>query len=150
MALLMAHNPMRRSCGYLLMEVLVSLAIVSVALGSFLGVYHSTRQQQKRLTQTARAQLTLQSVLDDVSAGRVDSAWLKADAWRPAGNDAVVWPAEPVAAAEHGAPDLRWQLRAANRPLPGMLFSFTAAVIWTDGAQTRAVSATTQRHVAEP
>src|SRR3989442_1787825 len=84
-----------RTRAYLLIELLVSLAIVSVGFSSFLGIYYLVRVHHGRLQHQTAATLLLQSALERVRAGQLAQP-LPAQPWTRLDVRTVAHPATPA------------------------------------------------------
>jgi type II secretory pathway pseudopilin PulG len=132
----------RANRGYLIIEVLVSLAIVATASGAFLGIYFNTKRLHDHVAAKAGASLVLQSVMDDVRAARLPAALGDLD-WKQQSPSLWVWPSEPTTnGVERGI--YTWQLQTGEVPKPGSLFAVTAVVLWQNRQVPRTASLTTQ------
>jgi hypothetical protein len=131
--------------GYMIMEVMVSLAIVATASGAFLGVYFNTKRLHAQVAGKAGASLALQSVMDDARSGRMPAP-LSGLEWVEASPSRWVWPAVPAAHGDTGSA-YRWQLQTTEKPRRPGLATVTATVYWTDRQLERSASVTTQVYI---
>jgi type II secretory pathway pseudopilin PulG len=128
--------------GYLIIEVLVSLAIVATASGAFLGIYFHTKRLHDHVSAKAGASLALQSVMDDVRSGRLPSPLHQLE-WIQQSPHLWVWPAKPSTdGMMHGV--YSWQLQTFSAPSAPGLMTVTAVVTWRDRQQDRSASLTSQ------
>jgi type II secretory pathway pseudopilin PulG len=131
--------------GYLIMEVLVSMAIVATASGAFLGIYFNTKRLHTQVAGKAGASLVLQSVMDDARSGRLPASLTELE-WVEASPSGWVWPAIPTTNGV-SAGVYRWQLRTTEKPRRPGLMTVTASAFWTDRQQERSASVTTQVYI---
>lgn len=132
------------NAAFLLMELLVSLAMLSVAFASFLALYSSVCRHHAAAQHRAAAIMLLQSVLEKVRVGQVPEA-RAATAWQTAGDGYVVCPAAPAPyPLESNGQRYQWQLVATRPPEPGKLCTVQAVIQWQEATATRHVDATTQ------
>ena len=130
--------------GYLLIEVLVSLAIVSVGFSSFLGVFSAVRQHHARLQHRTAATLLVQSVLEQVRAGQLAQP-LATQSWTRLGDHGFAHPAAPALyPLEPGGHKYFWQLTAGELPQPGRLCTLNAIISWAERNRHEQVSVSTQ------
>lgn len=134
----------RFNTAFLTIELVVSLAIASVAFSAFLSVYHSVRRQHRVVQHRAAAVMLLQSVMEKLRAGQLPEV-LEAGKWNVTAEGAAVFLAQPAPyQLENTGITYRWQLVAERPPEHGQLFTVQALISWQEGKGARDVKASTQ------
>lgn len=126
------------------MELVVSLAIASVAFLSYVGYTQSVRNQQSYLRNLTAATFLLQSRLDDFRQGKLarlspPSPWTQRD------DGTWVYPSAPEAYVIEGEDTkFQWQFTAEESPEAGKVFACKAVITWKERTRTERISAGTQ------